>query len=124
MIGLLESLLTAQILDDIADTRSDKDRESRGQGLANVATGFLGGMAALVAVMIVVAVATFDWTSLPWSTSSRPGASRWSSSGSTTTAMRSTTASPDGSPGATDPDRQLGTTSTSDPEPYPHVKVW
>jgi SulP family sulfate permease len=109
-IGLLESLLTAQILDDMTDTGSDKDREARGQGVANVATGFLGGMAgcamigqsminiksggrtrlstfaagffllvlilvfgdliatipmaALVAVMFVVAVATFDWTSL------------------------------------------------------------
>jgi sulfate permease, SulP family len=109
-VGLLESLLTAQLLDDITDTPSDKGRESRGQGIANVATGFLGGMAgcamigqsminvrsgartrlstlsaglfllvlilgigdlvalipmaALVAVMIVVAVATFDWTSL------------------------------------------------------------
>jgi sulfate permease, SulP family len=114
LIGLLESLLTAQILDDITDTRSDKDRESRGQGIANVATGFFGGMAgcamigqsminvksggrsrlstlsagvfllvmilafgdlvamipmaALVAVMIVVAVSTFDWTSLKPST--------------------------------------------------------
>ena len=109
-IGLLESLLTAQLLDELTDTGSDKDRESRGQGVANVATGFLGGMAgcamigqsminvksggrtrlstfsagffllvliiafgdlvavipmaALVAVMVVVAVATFDWTSL------------------------------------------------------------
>jgi SulP family sulfate permease len=109
-IGLLESLLTAQILDDMTDSGSDKDRECRGQGVANVATGFLGGMAgcamigqsminiksggrtrlstfsagffllvlimafgdlvavipmaALVAVMFVVAVATFDWTSL------------------------------------------------------------
>jgi SulP family sulfate permease len=113
-IGLLESLLTAQIVDDMTDTRSDKDRESRGQGVANVATGFLGGMAgcamigqsminiksggrtrlstfsagffllvlimafgdlvavipmaALVAVMFVVAIATFDWTSLRWQT--------------------------------------------------------
>lgn len=111
-IGLLESLLTAQIVDDMTDTGSDKDRESRGQGIANVATGFLGGMAgcamigqsminiksggrtrlstfsagffllvlivafgdlvavipmaALVAVMFVVAVATFDWTCLRW----------------------------------------------------------
>jgi SulP family sulfate permease len=109
-IGLLESLLTAQILDDMTDTGSDKNKESRGQGVANVATGFLGGMAgcamigqsminiksggrtrlstfssgffllvlilvfgnliaaipmaALVAVMFVVAVATFDWTSM------------------------------------------------------------
>ena len=109
-IGLLESLLTAQILDDMTDSGSDKGRECRGQGVANVATGFLGGMAgcamigqsminvrsggrtrlstfsagffllvliialgdviavipmaALVAVMFVVAIATFDWTSL------------------------------------------------------------
>ncbi len=45
IVGLLESLLTAQLVDDITDTRSDKDRECRGQGIANVATGFLGGMA-------------------------------------------------------------------------------
>ncbi len=45
MVGLLESLLTAQLLDDITDTDSDKDVEARGQGVANVATGFLGGMA-------------------------------------------------------------------------------
>ncbi len=109
-VGLLESLLTAQLIDDITDTRSDKDRESRGQGIANVATGFLGGMAgcamigqsminvknggrtrlstlsaglflilgifvfgdliasipmaALVAVMIMVSVGTFDWNSI------------------------------------------------------------
>jgi SulP family sulfate permease len=109
-VGLLESLLTAQLLDDVTDTLSDKARECRGQGIANVATGFLGGMAgcamigqsminvrsgartrlstlaagvfllvlilglgdlvalipmaALVAVMILVAVATFDWSSL------------------------------------------------------------
>jgi sulfate permease, SulP family len=109
-VGLLESLLTAQLLDDVTDSFSDKARECRGQGIANVATGFLGGMAgcamigqsminvrsgartrlstlaagvfllvlilglgdlvalipmaALVAVMIVVAVATFDWSSL------------------------------------------------------------
>lgn len=45
LVGLLESLLTAQILDDLTDTTSDKNRESRGQGVANVFTGFLGGMA-------------------------------------------------------------------------------
>lgn len=44
-VGLLESLLTAQLLDDMTDTVSDKNVESRGQGIANVATGFLGGMA-------------------------------------------------------------------------------
>jgi SulP family sulfate permease len=110
VVGLLESLLTAQLMDDITDENSDTGRESRGQGIANVATGFLGGMAgcamigqsminlrsggrtrlstlsagvfllvmilvagpvvasipmaALVAVMIVVAVATFDWASI------------------------------------------------------------
>ena len=45
LVGLLESLLTAQILDDFTDSNSDKNRESRGQGVANIATGFLGGMA-------------------------------------------------------------------------------
>ncbi|MFT5203042.1 MAG: SulP family sulfate permease [Candidatus Aldehydirespiratoraceae bacterium] len=45
LVGLLESLLTAQLLDDMTDTSSDKNVESRGQGVANVATGFLGGMA-------------------------------------------------------------------------------
>lgn len=110
LVGLLESLLTAQIVDDLTFTTSDKNRESSGQGVANVATGFLGGMAgcamigqsvinvtsggrgrlstftagvvllililalqplvvqipmaALVAVMIVVSVSTFDWSSL------------------------------------------------------------
>ena len=109
-VGLLESLLTAQLLDDITDTPSDKDRESRGQGIGNIVTGFFGGMAgcamigqsminvrsggrtrlstlsaglfllgmilvagdlvaaipmaALVAVMIVVAASTFDWSSI------------------------------------------------------------
>ncbi|BAN01540.1 SulP family inorganic anion transporter [Ilumatobacter coccineus] len=113
-VGLLESLLTAQLLDDLTDTDSDKNRESRGQGIANVATGFLGGMAgcamigqsminhrsggrtrlstlasgvfllililtlgdlvaqipmaALVAVMIMVSVGTFSWSSIKPST--------------------------------------------------------
>ncbi len=110
LVGLLESLLTAQLLDDMTDTDSDKNVESRGQGIANVATGFLGGMAgcamigqsminhasggrtrlstlasgvfllilvmglgsmvaqipmaALVAVMIMVSIGTFDWASV------------------------------------------------------------
>ncbi|MPY96168.1 MAG: STAS domain-containing protein [Acidimicrobiia bacterium] len=110
LVGLLESLLTAQLIDDITDTLSDKDRECRGQGIANAATGLLGGMAgcamigqsminmksggrtrlsclaagifllvmllafgdvvsaipmaALIAVMVVVAIATFDWSSI------------------------------------------------------------
>lgn len=45
IVGLLESLLTAALLDDLTETRSSKDREVRGQGIANVVTGFLGGMA-------------------------------------------------------------------------------
>jgi sulfate permease, SulP family len=120
LVGLLESLMTAKLVDDITDTHSDKTRESWGQGVANVVTGLFGGMggcamigqtminvkvggartristflagafllvlvvalgdlvgripmAALVAVMIMVAVSTFDWHSvrtlrvMPWS---------------------------------------------------------
>jgi len=109
-VGLLESLLTASIVDDLTDTRSNKSRECTGQGLANIATGFLGGMAgcamigqsvinvksggrgrlstfiagtvllilvvglgdtvgripmaALVAVMIMVSIGTFNWASI------------------------------------------------------------
>ena len=43
-VGLLESMMTAQIVDDLTDTPSDKAREMKGQGIANFATGFLGGM--------------------------------------------------------------------------------
>lgn len=43
-VGLLESLLTAQIVDDMTHTSSDKRRESAGQGVANIVTGFFGGM--------------------------------------------------------------------------------
>ncbi|WP_087486113.1 SulP family inorganic anion transporter [Brachybacterium massiliense] len=122
LVGLMESLMTAKLVDDITDTHSDKTREGWGQGVANVVTGFFGGMggcamigqtminvkqsgartrlstflagvfllilvvalgdivglipmAALVAVMIMVSVATFDWHSvrpttlrvMPWS---------------------------------------------------------
>ena len=109
VVGLLESLLTAQIVDDLTDTTSDKNREARGQGVANIASGFFGGMAgcamigqsvinvksggrtrlsalvagvvlillcvaggpwvkqipmpALVAVMIMVSIGTFNWAS-------------------------------------------------------------
>lgn len=45
VVGLLESVMTASIVDELTDTESDKNRECRGQGIANVATGFLGGMA-------------------------------------------------------------------------------
>ncbi|WP_396172412.1 SulP family inorganic anion transporter [Aeromicrobium sp.] len=111
LVGLLESLLTAKLVDDITDTHSEKTREAWGQGTANVITGFFGGMggcamigqtminvkvsgartristflagvfllilvvgfgdavalipmSALVAVMIMVSVATFDWHSV------------------------------------------------------------
>jgi sulfate permease, SulP family len=110
VVGLLESLMTASIVDELTDTDSDKNRECVGQGVANVATGFLGGMAgcamigqsvinvksggrgrlscfaagvfllilcvglgdwvsiipmsALVAIMIVVSIGTFSWSSI------------------------------------------------------------
>ncbi|MEV4091277.1 SulP family inorganic anion transporter [Streptosporangium saharense] len=110
LVGLMESLMTAKLVDDITDTRSSKTRESIGQGIANIVTGFFGGMggcamigqtminvkngartrlstftagamlmvlcivfgpwvsqipmAALVAVMILVSVGTFDWHSI------------------------------------------------------------
>ena len=44
-VGLLESLLTASLLDELTDTPSDKNREAKGQGIANIITGFFGGMA-------------------------------------------------------------------------------
>ncbi|MBM2614054.1 SulP family inorganic anion transporter [Actinoplanes sp. LDG1-06] len=115
LVGLMESLMTAKLVDDITDTRSDKTRESWGQGVANIVTGFFGGMggcamigqtminvkasgartrlstflagvfllilvvalgdvvatipmAALVAVMVIVSVSTFDWHSIAPST--------------------------------------------------------
>ena len=109
-VGLLESLMTATIVDDLTDTKSDKNRECVGQGIANITSGFIGGMAgcamigqsiiniksggrgrlsslaagvflllmvvflgdwvgqipmaALVAVMIMVSIGTFNWASL------------------------------------------------------------
>ncbi|QDP41025.1 SulP family inorganic anion transporter [Radiobacillus deserti] len=110
VIGLLESFLTAQIVDDMTDSDSNKNREAKGQGIANVVAGFFGGMAgcamigqsvinvksgargrlstfvagvflmllivvfndilvqipmaALVGVMIMVSIGTFDWSSV------------------------------------------------------------
>ncbi|WP_369133264.1 SulP family inorganic anion transporter [Modestobacter sp. I12A-02662] len=110
LVGLMESLMTAKLVDEITDTPSSKTRESVGQGIANLVTGFSGGMggcamigqtminvrsgartrlstflagvfllvlvlalgpvvavipmAALVAVMVFVSIATFDWHSL------------------------------------------------------------
>tara|TARA_R110000823_G_scaffold171736_7_gene304154 strand:+ start:29465 stop:30952 length:1488 start_codon:yes stop_codon:yes gene_type:complete len=45
VVGLLESMMTATIVDDLTDTRSDKNRECKGQGIANIGAGLLGGMA-------------------------------------------------------------------------------
>ncbi|TYS47654.1 SulP family inorganic anion transporter [Bacillus infantis] len=45
IVGLLESLLTASIVDDMTGTESNKNKESRGQGIANLVNGFFGGMA-------------------------------------------------------------------------------
>jgi sulfate permease, SulP family len=44
LVGLLESLMTAKLVDGITDTHSDKTRESWGQGVANVLSGLFGGM--------------------------------------------------------------------------------
>lgn len=109
-VGLLESFMTATIIDDMTDTDSDKNREAKGQGIANIASGCMGGMAgcamigqsviniksggrgrlstliagvlllimvvfmsdilqyipmaALVAVMIMVSIGTFNWGSI------------------------------------------------------------
>jgi high affinity sulfate transporter 1 len=110
MVGLVESLLTATIVDDMTDTESDKNREAVGQGISNIVSAFFGGMAgcamigqsvinvksggrgrlstfvagafllilivslngflvqipmaALVGVMIMVSIGTFDWSCL------------------------------------------------------------
>jgi len=45
IVGLLESLMTATIVDDLTDTPSDANRECKGQGIANIVVGFFGGMA-------------------------------------------------------------------------------
>jgi SulP family sulfate permease len=44
-VGLLESMMTATIVDEMTDTPSDKYQECKGQGIANIASGFMGGMA-------------------------------------------------------------------------------
>ncbi|MCL1629037.1 SulP family inorganic anion transporter [Roseibaca sp. V10] len=110
VVGLLESLMTQNIVDDLTDTKSDRNQECIGQGIANTATGFIGGMAgcamigqsiinvksggrgrlscfvagvfllilvvglgdlvsiipmpALVAIMIMVSIGTFSWSSI------------------------------------------------------------
>ncbi|MBO2879967.1 SulP family inorganic anion transporter, partial [Providencia rettgeri] len=110
MVGLLESMMTATIVDDLTDTKSNRNQECKGQGIANIGAGLMGGMAgcamigqsiiniksggrgrlstlssgiyliimvvfldewlkqipmaALVAVMIMVAIGTFSWSSI------------------------------------------------------------
>jgi len=44
LVGLIESLMTAKLVDDITDTHSDKTREGWGQGVANIVSGLFGGM--------------------------------------------------------------------------------
>src|SRR5690554_2148633 len=50
VVGLLESMMTRSIVDDLTDTSSNKNRECVGQGVANIATGFIGGMAGCVMI--------------------------------------------------------------------------
>ena len=110
IVGLLESMMTATIVDDLTDTSSDRNKECKGQGIANIGAGLFGGMAgcamigrsiinvksggrgrlstfvagtfllfmvlvldewlrqipmaALVAVMIMVSIGTFSWSSI------------------------------------------------------------
>ena len=45
VVGLLESMMTAAIVDEMTDTPSDRNRECKGQGIANIGAGLLGGMA-------------------------------------------------------------------------------
>ena len=59
VVGLLESMMTATIVDDLTDTPSDKNRECKGQGIANIGAGLLGGMAVnqlLTLSLVVVGV--------------------------------------------------------------------
>ncbi|ANB01761.1 SulP family inorganic anion transporter [Ectothiorhodospira sp. BSL-9] len=45
VVGLLESMMTQNIVDDLTDTRTDKNRECKGQGISNIVAGSFGGMA-------------------------------------------------------------------------------
>lgn len=45
VVGLLETMMTATIVDDLTDTKSDRDQECKGQGIANIGAGLMGGMA-------------------------------------------------------------------------------
>jgi sulfate permease, SulP family len=68
MVGLIESLLTASIVDEMTDTPSDKNRESRGQGIANIVSGCFGGMAGCAMIgqsVIIVRSATCPMLLVP-----------------------------------------------------------
>ena len=89
LVGLLESLLTAKLVDDITDTHSDKTREAWGQGAANVITGFFGGMGgcAMIGQTMINVKASGARTrhlDLP-----RRASSCWSSSSASATSWRS-----------------------------------
>ena len=60
VVGLLESMMTAQIVDDLTDTPSDKNRDCVGQGVSNIAAGFLGGMAGCAMIGQSVINVTMD----------------------------------------------------------------
>ncbi len=69
LVGLMESLMTAKLVDDITDTRSDKTREGWGQGIANIVTGFFGGMGGCAVVgqtMMNVKVSGARTVCPPW----------------------------------------------------------
>ena len=53
IVGLLESMMTATIVDDLTDTPSDKNRECKGQGIANITSGLLGGMAGCAMICLL-----------------------------------------------------------------------
>jgi len=44
-VGLLESMMTTTVIDEVTGTEGDRHRECRGQGMANIVSGFMGGMA-------------------------------------------------------------------------------
>lgn len=60
VVGITESLMTATIVDEMTETKSDKNKEVRGQGIANVESGFFGGMAGCAMIGQTVINATSD----------------------------------------------------------------
>ncbi|WP_425669657.1 SulP family inorganic anion transporter [Vibrio owensii] len=67
IVGVLESLMTASIVDELTDTESEKNDECKGQGIANMVASLFGGMAGCAMIgqsMIMVSISTFSWRSL------------------------------------------------------------